>query len=73
MLKNDFEAKVNYNEHNWTYQMKNILQQHGLEYIWNKQFDNEIPFYTIKQRIFDMQLQKWYSDINNPSRLQTPF
>ena len=31
----------------------------------------EIPFYTIKQRIFDMYLQKWYSDINNSSHLQT--
>ena len=31
----------------------------------------EIPFYTIKQRIFDMYLQKWYSDINNSSRMQT--
>ena len=71
MLKNDCDANINYNGHNWAYQIKTILQQHGLEYIWNNQFDMEIPFYTIKQRIFDMYLQKWYSDINNSSRMQT--
>ena len=71
MLKNDCDANINYNGQKWAYQIKIILQQHGLEYIWNNRFDMEIPFYTIKQRIFDMYLQKSYSDINNSSRLQT--
>ena len=60
MLKNDCDANINYNGQNWAYQIKSILQQHGREYIWNNQFDMEIPFYTIKQRIFDIYLQKWY-------------
>ena len=30
-----------------------------------------MPFAAIKQRIYDMYLQKWYSDINNSSRLQS--
>lgn len=71
MLKEDTDIGRNYNGKNWAYQIKTILQQHGLEYIWKQQFDAEIPFNAIKQRIFDMYTQKWYSDINNSSRLQS--
>ena len=35
MLENDCDANINYNGQNCAYQIKNILQQHGLEYIWN--------------------------------------
>lgn len=69
-LKDDTESGRNYNGKNWAFQIKSILQQHGLGYIWTQQFDIEIPYNTIKQRIFDMYHQKWYSDINNSSRLQ---
>ena len=55
----------------WAYQIKLILQQHGLEYVWNQQFEIEIPFNTIRQRIFDMYFQKWYSEINNSNRLMS--
>ena len=41
------------------------------KYVWNNQFDIEIPFPDIRQRIFDVYLQKWYSDINNSNRLQS--
>ena len=71
MLKTDADANANYNGKNWAYQIKSILQQHGLEYIWNQQTELEIPFNTIKQRILDMYNQKWYSDINNSSRLKS--
>ena len=71
MLKTDADANANYNSKNWAYQIKSILQQHGLEYIWNQQTELEIPFNTIKQRILDMYNQKWYSDINNSSRLNS--
>lgn len=50
---------------------KNILQEHGLLYVWNDQFEIDIPFSLIKQRIIDNFLQKWYSDINNSNRLQS--
>ena len=56
MLKTDADANANYNGKNWAYQLKSILQQHGLEYIWNQQTELEIPFNTIKQRILDMYI-----------------
>ena len=71
ILQADTDANSHYNGMNWAYQIKNILQQHGLEYIWNQQHIIEIPFEFIKQRILDIYNQKWYSDINNSSRLQS--
>lgn len=71
MLKEDADRNRNYNGKNWASQIKTILQQHGLEYVWQQQFDIDIPFCTIKQRIVDIYLQKWYADINNSTRLQT--
>ena len=71
MLKSDADRNINYHGKNWVYQIKLILQQHSLEYIWNQQSEIEIPFYTIKQRIIDMYCQKWYAEINNSSRLES--
>ena len=71
MLKSDADRNINYHGKNWAYQIKSILQRHGLEYIWNQQSEIEIPFYTIKQRIIDMYCQKWYTEINNSSRLES--
>lgn len=71
ILKQDVDSNINYNDKNWALHIKTILQQHGLEYVWNNQLDIEIPFNTIKQRIYDMFLQKWYSDINNSNRLHS--
>lgn len=71
MLKHDVDANRNYNEKNWAFQIKSILQQHGFEFVWNNQPSMEIPFKVIRQRIFDMYFQKWYSEINNSNRLQS--
>ena len=71
IMKSDVDIDINYNGKNWAYQIKSILQQHGLEYIWNQQSKMEIPLNTIRQRIIDMYCQKWYSNINNSSRLKT--
>ena len=71
MLKEDTDLNHNYNEQNWAFQIKSILQHHGFAYVWNNQFAIEIPFQTIKQRIFDNYFQRWYCDINNSSRLQS--
>ena len=70
LLKSDTDRR-NYNGKNWAYQIKSILQEHGLEFIWNQQFETEIPFSIIKQRIHDMYYQKWYAEINNSSRLMS--
>ena len=57
MLREDAENHRNYNGKNWASQIKDMLQQHGLGYVWQKQFEIEIPFLTIKQRISDNYLK----------------
>ena len=69
LFKSDTDVNNNYKGNNWAYQIKSMLQQHGLEIIWNQQFEIEIPFNIIKQRIFDISYQSWYSEINNSNRL----
>ena len=71
LLKSDTDLNNNYNGKNWAYQIKSILQQRGVEFIWNQQFEIEIPFNIIRQRIFDMHYQRWYSEINNSNRLMS--
>ena len=34
------------------------------------QFDHEIPYFLIKQRIFDSYKQSWYASMNNSNRLE---
>ena len=71
MPKEDANNQLHYNGNNWAYQIKNMLQRHGLGYVWEEQSVTEIPFLAIKQRIIDNYLQKWYAEINNSSRLQS--
>ena len=71
LLKSDTGVNNNYKGNNWAYQIKSMLQQHGLEFIWNQQFEIEIPLNIIKQRIFDIYYQRWYSEINNSNRLMS--
>ena len=71
MLKEDADANISYNGKNWSFQIKQILQTHGFEYIWDNQSEVEIPFCAIRQRIFDIFKQNWYSNINNSARLQS--
>ena len=70
MLKQDTDLNINYNGQNWATQIKNILQYHGFDYVWRQQFDINIPFALIRQRILDTYKQIWYSEINNSNRLQ---
>ena len=58
-------------EKNWAWQIKSILEQHGLGYVWYSQTESQIPSSIIKQRIVDTYKQKWYTEINNSSRLET--
>ena len=71
MLREDADNHRNYSGKNWASQIKGMLQQHGLGYVWQQQFEIEIPFFTIKQRIINNYLQKWYAEINNSSCLQS--
>ena len=70
MLKTDIDNNKTYSGSNWAYQIKCILDKLGLSYIWRQQFDHEIPYFLIKQRIFDSYKQSWYSFINNSNRLE---
>ena len=70
MLKNDIDNGRSYNGLNWAYQIKSMLDRIGLSNIWVQQFEITIPYNLIKQRIFDMYRQSWYSSINNSNRLE---
>ena len=70
MLKNDTYNNRTYTGLNWAYQIKCILGKIGLSNIWAQQFEINIPYNLIKQRIFDMYKQTWYSSINNANRLE---
>ena len=69
MLKNDADRDSSNNRDNWAYNIKTILNQIGLTYIWENQFNMTVNYNTIKQRIFDIYHQSWYSSINNSTRL----
>ena len=50
-----------------------ILDSLGLScvHVWMQQAETAIPLNLIKQRLFDMYYQAWYSDINSSNRLET--
>lgn len=70
MLKNDVDINRTYNGANWAFQVKSILDNLGLSNIWIDQFNINIPFTLIKQRLYDTYKQSWYSSINNSNRLE---
>ena len=71
MLKTDAGNNISYNGANWASQIKTLLDELGLTYIWLQQDDITIPLSLIKQRILDSYKQSWYANINNSIRLQT--
>ena len=69
LIKLDADNNITYNGLNWAYQVKGILDSLGLSHIWIHQFEMDVPFSLINQRIFDMYKQSWYATINNSNRL----
>ena len=69
MLRKDAENNVTYNRANLASQVKSLLDELGLTYIWVQQDDINIPCDFIQQRIMDMYKQSWYANINNSFRL----
>lgn len=69
MLKLDTERNISYNKTNWAYQIKHILETHGLLYLWLDQDYMDINYDFIKQRILDNYKQTWFSNIHNSPRL----
>ena len=68
MLKSDADIGVSYGGSNWAYQIKSILDDIGLSYVWLQQAEIDVPLNLIKQRLFDSYYQSWYSNINNSNR-----
>ena len=71
MLKTDVDNGNTYNQNNWAFQVKCILDQVGLTYMWQNQFNMLINYNIIKQRIIDIYHQSWYAAINYSPRLKT--
>ena len=68
-MKYDCDLNIPYSGKNWAYQIKTLLNELGLTYIWNHQDDWNVNINTIKQRLIDTYKQTWYSNINNLSKL----
>ena len=61
---NDMTSRIN--KELWSQNIKRILDQIGLEYLWTKAHENDIGILNIiKQRLKDIELQRWLSDLNN--------
>ena len=53
----------------WSQKIKRVLDQLGLGYLWTKAHENDIGILNIiKQRLKDIELQRWLSDVNNDVR-----
>ena len=57
------------NKELWSQKIKCVLDQIGLGYLWTKAHENDIGILNIiKQRLKDIELQRWLSDVNNDIR-----
>ena len=70
LLLTDTNNELTYNGKNWAYQIKHILDECGLSYLWEVQDPDLIDFKVIKNRILDIYKQTWYTSINNSKRLE---
>ena len=71
MLRNDVTNNLTYNGNNWAYNVKTMLDNIGLSFIWDNQDTIEnIPYLEIKQRIFDNANQELIVSVNTSTKLQ---
>ena len=64
--------KSKMNKELWSQKFKRALEQTGLGYLWTKAHENDIGILNImKQRLKDIELQRWLSDVNNDVRNHT--
>jgi hypothetical protein len=70
-IKTDMEQGNHYNNANWAYKIKNILDSNELGFIWQYQDTINIDFGALKFQLLRMFKQKWYHTINNSNRLET--
>ena len=61
--------KSRMNKELWRQKLKRVLDQIGLGYLWTKAQENDIGILNIiKQRLKDIELQRWLGDVNNDVR-----
>ena len=61
VVYNDMKSRVN--KELWSQKIKRALDQIGLGYLWTKAHENDIGILNIiKQRLKDIELQRWLSD-----------
>ena len=61
--------KSRMNKELWSQQIKRVLDQIGLGYLWTKAHENDIGIFNIiKQRLKDIEFQRWLSDENHDVR-----
>ena len=67
VVYNDIKSRMN--KELWSQKIKRVLDQLGLGYLWTKAQENDIGILNnIKQRLKDVELQRWLSDVNNDVR-----
>ena len=67
VVYNDMKSRMN--KELWNQKIKRVLDQIGLGYLWAKAHENDIGILNIiKQRLKDIELQRWLSDVNNGVR-----
>ena len=67
VVYNDMKQRMN--KELWSQKIKRVLDQIGLGYLWTKAHENDIGILNIiKQRLKDIELQRWLSDVNNDVR-----
>ena len=67
VVYNDMKSRMN--KELWSQKIKRVLDQIGLGYLWTKAHENDIGIFNIiKQRLEDIELQRWLSDENNDVR-----
>ena len=71
MLKTDADNHIHYNQSNWAYQIKNILDTIGMSNIWLSQNNMHVNIQQIKTRLIEIYKQSWYASINNSPKLET--
>ena len=71
MLKTDADNHIHYNQSNWAYQIKIILDTMGMSNIWLSQNNMHVNIQQIKTRLIEIYKQSWYASINNSPKLET--
>ncbi len=69
VLQRDADTGNSYNNLNWAYHIKSILNGLGFPNLWHNQDALEGAYNQIKLRIWDQYKQTWCANLNNSSRL----